>query len=321
MADLDDLLTKTSRTFALSIPLLPEPTRLEVTLGYLLFRIADTFEDAKDWAIDRKVEALHRFCELLELGCDPTAKAGAGGDRAFRRILEEAAAGWADAAPIDHDGYQELLREVPDVLEAFFALDEPARGLIREHVTRTSVGMADYVARTRDGELALRDLEDLQHYCYIVAGIVGEMLTELFLLGRPELSAVADGLRRRARRCGEAQQLVNILKDSAFDADEGRSYLAGSERTKVFALARADLETAGEYILLLQESGTERGLVAFNALPVLLAKEALDVVETDGPGAKVERPRVFSIMETLERNLDAGRPVVSLNGAAATDAR
>ncbi|MEM1180591.1 MAG: squalene/phytoene synthase family protein [Acidobacteriota bacterium] len=314
MADLDDLLTKTSRTFALSIPLLPQPTRLEVTLGYLLFRIADTFEDAKDWGVDRKVAALNRFCDLLDLGCRKPP-----GDPEVRRALEEAALEWADAAPIDHDGYQELLREVPAVLEVFFALDEPARRLIREHVVRTSIGMADYVTRTRDGELELRDLEDLQHYCYIVAGIVGEMLTELFVLGRPELDAAADDLRRRARRCGEAQQLVNILKDSAFDADEGRSYLAGAERKKVFALARADLRTAAEYILLLQDSGTDRGLVAFNALPVLLAKEALDAVESQGPGAKVARPRVFSIMESLERDLDAGRPVVSLDGAAATD--
>jgi farnesyl-diphosphate farnesyltransferase len=43
---LHDLLTKTSRTFALSIPELPEPTMREVTIAYLLFRIADTFEDA-----------------------------------------------------------------------------------------------------------------------------------------------------------------------------------------------------------------------------------------------------------------------------------
>ena len=313
MADLEDLLTKTSRTFALSIPLLPEPTRRQVMIGYLLFRIADTFEDAKTWASARKVAALEQFCELLERG---TGLQPAGD---LRRDLEEAAGKWADAAPIEHDGYQELLREVPDVLEDFFAFDEPARGLIRDHVARTSRGMAEYVQRTEDGELALRDIDDLRHYCYIVAGIVGEMLTELFLLGRPELEGSAQQLRERARQCGEAQQLVNILKDSAFDALEGRSYLAGAERERVFDLARADLQTAGEYILLLQEAGTDRGLIAFNALPVLLAKEALDAVELRGPGAKVPRPRVFSIMEKLERDLDAGRPVVSLTGTAATD--
>jgi hypothetical protein len=38
-ADLLDLVGKMSRTFALSIPPLSEPTRREVTVAYLLFRI------------------------------------------------------------------------------------------------------------------------------------------------------------------------------------------------------------------------------------------------------------------------------------------
>src|SRR4051812_37988052 len=49
-ADIDRLLLRTSRTFALAIPELPEPLRREVGVAYLLFRIADTFEDANRWA-------------------------------------------------------------------------------------------------------------------------------------------------------------------------------------------------------------------------------------------------------------------------------
>jgi farnesyl-diphosphate farnesyltransferase len=66
MQDIDDLLRKTSRTFALTIPLLPEPTRKEVGVAYLLFRIIDTFEDAPRWAPLRRVEALQRFIDLLD---------------------------------------------------------------------------------------------------------------------------------------------------------------------------------------------------------------------------------------------------------------
>ena len=65
-ADLDRLLEQTSRTFALSIPLLPEPTRREVTVAYLLFRIADTFEDASSWPRALRIAALERFIQLLE---------------------------------------------------------------------------------------------------------------------------------------------------------------------------------------------------------------------------------------------------------------
>lgn len=310
MADLDDLLTKTSRTFALSIPLLPEPTRRQVTLGYLLFRIADTFEDATSWPNGRRIEALETFCRLLT-GAQVHADTA------------ELARHWAEQTPIDHDGYQELLRETPAVLDAFFDLEPRARELVRLHVTRTAEGMIGYVDRTdARGELQLANLQELRDYCYVVAGIVGEMLTELFVLDRQELDPVADELRGRARRCGEAQQLVNILKDSAFDADEGRSYLAGADRDEVFALAREDLDVAAEYILLLQEAGTDRGLVAFNALPVLLAFAALDRVEDAGPGAKVSREELFQLIGRLHEDLEAGRPVVSLRGARATqDAR
>ncbi len=55
MADLDELLVKTSRTFALSIPPLPEPTRRQVTVAYLLFRLIDTVEDASHWPKQRRV--------------------------------------------------------------------------------------------------------------------------------------------------------------------------------------------------------------------------------------------------------------------------
>ena len=52
MTNLETLLAKTSRTFALSICFLPEGLRRDVTIAYLLFRIADTLEDADRWPRD-----------------------------------------------------------------------------------------------------------------------------------------------------------------------------------------------------------------------------------------------------------------------------
>jgi farnesyl-diphosphate farnesyltransferase len=299
MADLEQLLIATSRTFALAIPLLPEPTRLEVTLSYLLFRVADTFEDAASWPRALRIEALARFDALL-----------AAPDR------EEIAAVsryWADEVPCEQIGYRDLLAGLPAVLDSFFALSPAAVELIREHVLRTSRGMAGFVARTTDeGELRLRDIPDLQAYCYVVAGIVGELLTELFLLGRPWLEPVAAELRARSRAFGEGLQLVNILKDSASDATEGRRYLPeGVERAEVMALARRDLQAAREYVLALQSAGAERGLVAFNALPVRLASASLDRVEQAGPGSKLTRPEVYAIVQRLNRALDQNEPAVA----------
>jgi farnesyl-diphosphate farnesyltransferase len=297
-ASLEDLLEKTSRTFALSIPVLPEPTRREVMIAYLLFRIADTFEDATHWEPDFRIEALEEFSGLL---------------RAFSRPeAERLAAKWSAAGPSPHAGYRELIAEVPFVLEAFEGLSAGAIEAVRTHVLRSAQGMAGYVARTRAGALVLADLPDLKAYCYVVAGIVGEMLTELFLLGRRELSDIAPFLRERAAVFGEALQLVNILKDSAADAFEGRRYLPqGVAREEVFALARSDLAAAAAYIQALQSTGAPRGLVEFTALPVLLARASLDRIETHGAGSKISRPQVYLLTQRLKRALDRNEPAVS----------
>ncbi len=305
MADLDDLLEKTSRTFALSIPRLPEPTRREVAVAYLLFRIADTFEDSASWGRRRRIQALDLFCELLE---SPRAEA--------RRRFEKTrrwARHWHAGMPIDHAGYQELMAEVPAVLDAYFELREDARELICDHTVRTARGMAVFVERTGDdGELKLADLEDLRQYCYVVAGIVGEMLTELFLLGREDLEPKAGYLRQRSRQFGEGLQLVNILKDSSFDHTEGRSYLPpGVGRSDVFALARGDLAAAAEYVQALQEGGAPPGVVGFNALNLRLAFAALERLEAAGPGTKISREQVMEIAAAVDRALEENLPVLS----------
>lgn len=297
--DLERLLVASSRTFALAIPLLPEPTRQEVTIAYLLFRIADTFEDAAAWPSARRIEALERFAGLLE--------------RPDRAEIREVAGCWAEEVPCEQPGYQALLAEVPFVFDELLGLSPAAVELITAHTLRTTRGMAGFVGRiTGEGELRLESLPDLRQYCYVVAGIVGELLTELFLLDRPGLDAVGLALRERSRPFGEALQLVNILKDSASDATQGRRYLPeGVDRSDVLALARSDLRTATDYVLTLQKAGAERGLVAFSALPVQLAHATLDRVETLGPGAKLSRPEVYAILHRLHRALDRNEPAVT----------
>lgn len=297
IADFDDLLIKTSRTFALAIPVLGEPLRLQVGLAYLLFRIADTFEDAHTWPPERRAACLEEFAELVETG---------------GRGAEEAAARWLAGNPTAHAGYRELLAASPAVLAAFAALATPAREAIAVHVARTCRGMAGYVGvADSQGRVELGTLADLRGYCYVVAGIVGELLTELFVLAEPRLGAWQSDLHQRAAEFGEALQLVNILKDSTADAAEGRRFLPiGVERREVFELARRDLDRAAEYVSCLQSAQGERGIVVFTALPLLLARETLGRVEAAGAGAKLSRQRVAEIAAGLAGRLDAGLPAV-----------
>jgi farnesyl-diphosphate farnesyltransferase len=300
MADsrLQDLLEKTSRTFALAIPMLPQPTAREVTIAYLLFRIADTFEDATvRWTHAERVSALGDFAELVREAAPEAAQA---------RARE-----WLARPPVDHSGYLELLEETPRLLTALVALPAASRETIASHTVRTAQGMARFAARTDDdGVLRLADLADLRAYCYVVAGIVGEMLTELFLLEVPALRSVAQALRERAAAFGEGLQLTNILKDAAGDRDEGRRYLpADVERAAVFALARRDLRAAREYCLALQRGGAPDGVVAFTAISAALAGPTLDRVERDGPGSKISRLEVAGIVGRVTAAIAAGRPV------------
>ncbi|MDH3402496.1 MAG: squalene/phytoene synthase family protein [Acidobacteriota bacterium] len=293
------LLERTSRTFALAIPLLPAPLDRSVTSAYLLFRIADTFEDATVlWRRERRLAALAELEGLLE---EPRA------DRAA-----ELAARWLDPAPTAHEGYLDLLRHAPEVIAELLAMPAAVREVMAGHTRRTARGMADFVRRSPErGEIELTDLAELKLYCYVVAGIVGEMLTDLFLLEIPPLAADGEGLRARASAFGEGLQLVNILKDSADDRREGRVFLpAGTDRAEVFALARRDLERATEYCRLLQGAGAPRGVTAFAASPVALARAALDRVEQHGPGARLTRPEVLALHAKVQAALVAGRPVL-----------
>ena len=302
---LQELLVKSSRTFALAIPQLPLTMRREVTIAYLLFRIADTFEDAGSvWSQERQVAVLAQFEEMLENPSPEQARA----------LTSQ----WLDGPPTDHSGYLELLRMTPDVVASWLALGDLARASIGEHTRRTTHFMAQFVRRaTTGGFLQLEGLEELRKYCYAVAGIVGEMLTDLFLLGSPNLGRVGDYLRQRAAAFGEGLQLVNILKDSAGDAIEGRNYLpSGVARAEVFALARRDLDAAAEYVLMVQKSGGPNGVVAFTALPVELAWATLDRVEKLGPGAKISRYTVFQIHNRVRRLIAEGRPVLERSGTA-----
>lgn len=304
MADLDGLLARTSRTFALSIPRLPPPTNHAVTLAYLLFRIADTFEDAASWSRLQRTEALDVFLGWLR------SEAMAKGDTPTG--IGTMAKDWVAAKPTEHEGYLDLLAATEDVIRETAALPSAHRTAVLFHAARTAEGMKGFVnASTEDGRLQLASIEDLRGYCYVVAGIVGELLTDLFLLDAPKLVSTELRLRGNARSFGEGLQLVNILKDASDDARDGRTYLPRDvPRAEVLKLARRDLDAATEYVLALQKHDAPRGFVEFTALPVALARANLDRLEAEGAGAKVPREEVMKIATELDERLNKGEPAL-----------
>lgn len=294
---LEDLLEKTSRTFAASIPLLDEPTRRWVGLAYLLLRIADNFEDAASWGVEDRVTALRRFLEVLEPTGAPLSK---------QEVID-----WVKRRPQDHPGYLELLRRAPQVVAASRATGDKAWALLSKHVARSTQGMIDTVQRADGrGSLELKSMQDLKDYCYLVAGIVGELLTDLFVLAAPGLEQVRGELEQRAALFGEALQLVNIVKDAAGDAVEGRQFLPDDVALdEVFRVAREDLLVAQEYVELMRRVDTPSGHIAFTALPVRLAWATLRAVEKRGSGAKISRLAVATHLRAVRVAVKKGRPL------------
>jgi len=277
---IDELLVETSRTFALAVPLLPEPTRTTVGLAYLLFRCADTLEDAASWTVEERREALAELAHLLE-----------GGEGA--EVAERARA-WLARDVSEHAGYCRLLAELPALFASVAALPPATAAVVRAHTRRTALGMRAMVEEASTGGLA--SMEALRSYCYAVAGIVGELLTDVFLLDVPALERVRDALAREQVLFGEGLQLVNILKDERDDASEGRRFLpARVTREEVLALAADDLAAARRYVAALERGNAPSGFVAFTALPCELAVRTLEALRTQGPGAKVPRPEVLAM--------------------------
>lgn len=271
-------LAETSRTFALTIPLLGAPLEREIGVAYLLFRVADTLEDAPRWGRAPRARALEGFARWVS---DP-------------RDDEWLAACDADP-PTDDVACAALLDDAPRLLATAHALPAASSERIALHVIRTARGMGAFVAtQTDDGALALPDLDALARYCYVVAGIVGELLTDLFVLAEPVLASARDTLDRDAAAFGEGLQLVNILKDAADDARAGRAYLPkGLPREQVTARARRDLARADAYVSTLRAAGASRRVLAFTELPVRLAVATLD--RLDEGRAKLTREEVAAI--------------------------
>jgi farnesyl-diphosphate farnesyltransferase len=294
---MDELLKRTSRTFALAIPLLGEPTRGTTCLAYLLLRVADTLEDAELWSRRSRLAALTEFCTLLRIpDADGLARA------------EQLGRVWSSSPPTRDSGCMGLLKSLPEVWHELGLQERTSRSIVLKHVGRTAEGMHAILARADErGRFGLSTIEELQHYCYVVAGIVGELLTELFLHDCPPLQSVRPTLIEHQVSFGEGLQLVNILKDEKSDASDGRAYLPSDvPRNEVFALARRDLAAARLYIDALERGGAPAGYVGFTTLSVDLADATLVRLEEEGAGAKVSRSVVMQMFARIQQRIASG---------------
>lgn len=204
----DGILKDVSRTFALTIPTLPD--RLSVVVGnaYLLCRIADTIEDEPglNWRQKRY------FSELFI-----SVTNGEGNGSVFARKL----------IPLLTDdtllSEKDLVRNTETVIRITNSFSVEQRSALTRCIKIMSNGMAEFQRNASCN--GLTSLRDLDRYCYCVAGVVGEMLTELFCDEVKIPSPRRQELMTLAVSFGQGLQMTNILKDIWEDSARGVCWL------------------------------------------------------------------------------------------------
>jgi farnesyl-diphosphate farnesyltransferase len=209
------MLAKVSRTFALNIQVLPQSPKRAILLAYLFCRMADTIEDDAELSTSVKQILLESFRKIFS-------------DKSHWRehlefFLTRLPDSWNDS-PI----WDNVLTAYPEwPLELFFDLPDSQQLPICHWVAEMCSGMSDYAVRRRpDGKLQLETLQDLDRYCYYVAGTVGYMLCEIFLVHSSLIGAERyKKMHALANSFGLGLQITNILKDIADDSERDTIFI------------------------------------------------------------------------------------------------
>jgi farnesyl-diphosphate farnesyltransferase len=230
---LNELLRQTSRSFYLTLRVLPLRIRKQISLAYLLARTSDTIADTEIVSPEQRLTALQQLRARL---------AGAGQTPLDFGLVSRQVGGAAE---------RELLERVEETLAALAELSAADLRLVRQVlgtiVSGQELDLRRFQSATERNIVALANEAELDDYTYRVAGCVGEFWTRLcqahglghgVSLHDPEVTEAACvdwGIR-----FGKGLQLVNILRDVPADLRQGRCYLPADELAAA-GLAPGDL--------------------------------------------------------------------------------
>ncbi len=218
-----DILKGVSRTFYLSLNVLPKDLRRPVGLAYLFARAADTIADTRLISREKRLAYLEGFRNEIR-------GIGSGHIREIKEVL---------AGPQKIPEERELLSRLEECFTVYRALDLADRQRVQDVILTITRGMQmDLTTFPGEDEGRLRALktrDELDTYTYLVAGCVGEFWTEIHMAHHPSLSKWNLGEMRQRGVCfGKGLQMTNILRDLSRDLRIGRCYLP-----------QEDLETLG----------------------------------------------------------------------------
>ena len=309
---LNDLLRDVSRSFFLTLKLLPGAVRQQIGLAYLLARATDTITDTGAISLERRLETLNRLRGAILQGA--------------KERFEVAEI----RAHQSSEGERVLLERIGDALTMLANTEAEDRRLIQNVLETITSGQELDLRRfsnaTSGSVVALKTADELDDYTYRVAGCVGEFWTRICVRHlSPRPSVGLENLIEKGVRFGKGLQLVNILRDVPADLRMGRCYLpeerlravqlrpeellnpANEERVRpvydeLLKGAQEHLNVAWSYVLDLPRSWFRLRLAC--ALPVLIGVKTLnklrdgDVLNPDTK-IKVSRQDVKRIVRLL----------------------
>ena len=291
-AELDgNLLKGVSRSFYLSLRLLPAAMRPAASLGYLLARTSDTLADSCGAAVALRQQSLTEFSNALQLNRSapvwPVELRQAPVDPRERLLLENTGKILAALHQLPYSQAQ-LVREVCQMIISGQALD-----------------LERFAAASCAAPVALADDAALDDYTYRVAGCVGEFWTKLGFLTLGKRYSHEDEARllELGRLYGKGLQLVNILRDLGPDIASGRCYLPvlPSQPEEFLASYHQWLQRAQEWTSMGKSYSAalcSRRLRMATVLPALLAEKTLLRLESPAfplpsAGVKISRTEVY----------------------------
>jgi len=283
-------LDRVSRSFAFCIQKLNDPFRRHVSLAYLLCRVLDTIEDS---AWTTTAQQLHQYA-------------------AFEQFLKtlpspESVQAWAKDFPTSiPDSERALAQDAFLLFQDLHDLPATAQAAMRETVLRMGDGMKHYSETqnaigqnaTPRAALKLTNLKEVNQYCYFVAGIVGELLSRLFIAYRDDFQAPTDFMKN-AFHFGLFLQKVNLLKDQRGDEKEGRFLVPNRERV----LESLRKNAMGSLRYLTSLPADEAGYRTFCAWSLFLGLASMPTIQENYEaqnGVKISRETTMALLAEIE---------------------
>ena len=315
------ILRSVSRSFYLSVRLLPAQLRQSVALAYLLARTTDTVADTARVSQTVRMETLGMLSNGIQ-------------GKASRDVVVDLIASFV---PLQENmSERRLLESLPDCLGWLELMKTADRNDIRVVLEKITRGQMLDLQRFDDPEeiRALGTAADLDEYTYLVAGCVGEFWTRLcfrHVLDFANLSE--DEVLALGKRYGMALQLINVLRDAGSDLRAGRCYFPEYELRAANLTARQILSEPERFEAIYRtwlekaKNGLECGMQYSRAIqnrrvraatvfPALIGARTLALLDEAGVAAlqrtvKVARRQVRGMILSLAATL-ASRKVIDV---------